>query len=79
MCLTNLGLMAVGQADHARASALLGENLRLARKADDKVPIQYALFGLAGVAASQRLPVRATRLWGASEAVREAASLHLRR
>jgi predicted ATPase/DNA-binding SARP family transcriptional activator/DNA-binding NarL/FixJ family response regulator len=77
VCLTNLGLMAVGRADHARASALLGENLRLARKADDKVPIQYALFGLAGVAASQRLPVRAARLWGASEAVREAASLHL--
>jgi predicted ATPase/DNA-binding SARP family transcriptional activator/DNA-binding CsgD family transcriptional regulator len=77
VCLTNLGLMAVGRADHARASALLEENLRLGRKSDDKMPIQYALFGLAGVAASRGQPVRAARLWGASEAVREAANLHL--
>ncbi len=77
VCLTNLGLMAVGRADHARATALLEESLRLGRKSEDKMPIQYALFGLAGVAASQGQPARAARLWGASEAVREAASLHL--
>ena len=77
VCLTNLGLMAVGRADKARALALLEENLRLGRKSDDKIPIQYALFGLAGLAAIQRQPVRAARLWGASEAVREAAGVHL--
>jgi predicted ATPase/DNA-binding SARP family transcriptional activator/DNA-binding CsgD family transcriptional regulator len=77
VCLTNLGLMAVGRADHARATALLGESLRLGRKSEDKMPLQYALFGLAGVAAYQGQPVRAARLWGASEAVREAAGLHL--
>jgi predicted ATPase/DNA-binding SARP family transcriptional activator/DNA-binding CsgD family transcriptional regulator len=77
VCLTNLGLMAVGRGDHARASALLEENLHLARRSDDKMPLQYALFGLAGVAAASGEPARAARLWGASEAVREAAGLHL--
>jgi predicted ATPase/DNA-binding SARP family transcriptional activator len=70
VCLTNLGLMAVGRSDHARALALLEENLRLGRKSDDKVPIQYALFGLAGVAATQGQPVRAARLWGAGSETR---------
>jgi DNA-binding CsgD family transcriptional regulator/tetratricopeptide (TPR) repeat protein len=77
VCLTNLGLMAVGRGDHTRASTLLQENLHLARRADDKVPVQYALFGLAGVAAARGQPTRAARLWGASEAVREIAGLHL--
>jgi predicted ATPase/DNA-binding SARP family transcriptional activator/DNA-binding CsgD family transcriptional regulator len=77
VCLTNLGLMAVGRGDYARALALLRENLYLARRSDDKVPLQYALFGLAGAAAAQRKPVRAARLWGASETVREVAGLHL--
>lgn len=77
VCLVNLGLMAVGQADYGRAAALLREGLPLACGSDDKLSIQYALFGLAGIAAAKGQPTRAARLWGASEAVREATGIHL--
>jgi DNA-binding NarL/FixJ family response regulator len=55
----------------------LRETLHLARRSNDKVPLQYALFGLAAAAAVQKKPARAARLWGASEAVREVAGVHL--
>lgn len=77
MCLSNLGLLALSREDYARATAMLRENLHLARGSDDKIVIQFSLFGLAGVATSQGQPLRAARLWGAAEAVREAAGIHL--
>ncbi len=76
-CLTNLAMLALTEGDHARALPLLQENLQIAQALDDKFTLQSSLVGLGSVAASQGQPVRAARLWGAAEAVREAASIHL--
>jgi predicted ATPase/DNA-binding SARP family transcriptional activator/DNA-binding CsgD family transcriptional regulator len=76
-CLVNMGLFEVARADYSRATELLGEALRVARIADDKNIIQLAFFGLAYAAARREQPARATRLWGASEAVREDFDMQL--
>ena len=78
-CLTNIGLMMLAQDDYERSAALLGESLRLARGLDHKLYIQYSIIGLAGVAASQGLPVRAARLWGAAEGMRDTYGTQLAR
>ncbi len=76
-CLTNLAMLAFTEGDHARALPLLQENLQIAQALDDKFTLQSSLVGLGSVAASHGQLVRAARLWGAAEAVREAASIHL--
>ncbi len=75
--LTSLGIMALQREEHARAEALLLELLRLSCGLDKKVCIAYSFFGLASVAADRGRPVRAVRLWAASETVREAAGIRL--
>ncbi|HET7271428.1 MAG TPA: BTAD domain-containing putative transcriptional regulator, partial [Rubrobacter sp.] len=77
ICLTALGFAELILGDYGRATALLRELLHLSRKLDDKMSTQYALFGLAGVAAFQGHSVHATRLWAAADAVREATGVHL--
>jgi non-specific serine/threonine protein kinase len=78
-CLTNIGLMTLAQGDHEGAATLLREGLRLASGLDHKLYIQYGIIGLAGVAASQGLPVRAARLWGAAEGMSETYGTQLAR
>jgi predicted ATPase/DNA-binding CsgD family transcriptional regulator len=78
-CLTNIGLMMLAQDDYERSATLLRESLRLARGLDHKLYIQYGIIGLAGVAASQGLPVRAARLWGAAEGMSETYGTQLAR
>ena len=68
-CLINLAAL---RDDYEEVSALLLENLRMARESGYKLAIQYSLVGLGFVAASRGRPVRAARLWGAAEAVKEA-------
>jgi ATP/maltotriose-dependent transcriptional regulator MalT len=77
MCLCNLGLIALAQTHYERASTALREGLYLARELDQKVIIQYSLYGLAAVATAQGEPARAARLWGAAEAMSEAYGVHL--
>jgi DNA-binding CsgD family transcriptional regulator/tetratricopeptide (TPR) repeat protein len=77
ICLTNLGLLELIVGNHTRATVLLRENLYQTRQLDDKLHTQFALFGLAGVAASQDQPLRATRLWAAAETVRETSGIQL--
>jgi len=77
MCLGNLGLIAFARARYAEAADYLRETLRLAREADDKMAIQYGFLGLANVAMARGQPARAVWLWGAAEAVREAANIML--
>ncbi len=77
MCLGNLGLIAFVRTRYAEAADYLRETLRLAREADDKMAIQYGFLGLANVAMAQGQPARAVLLWGAAEAVREAANIVL--
>ena len=64
MCLTDWGLTEMAYADHARATELLRENLRLGSASDFKNAIQWSFVGLAGVALGQGQPARAARLWG---------------
>ncbi len=71
-CLGHLGILALIQGDLDRALRLQRESLRQGWDADYKVPIQVSLFALACVAARQEQPVRAARLWGASEGMQEA-------
>jgi predicted ATPase/class 3 adenylate cyclase/DNA-binding CsgD family transcriptional regulator len=60
------------QGDYAAARALSEESLTIARKLGDKVLIAFSLEGLAGMVAAQGESVWAARLWGATEALREA-------
>lgn len=73
----NLGLFTLVVGEHDRSAEHLREMLQLGRATDDKVPIQYGLLGLAYIAAVREGFDRAARLWGASEAVREAAGVEL--
>jgi hypothetical protein len=63
-CLSNLGFLALLRGDHEEATALLRENLLLARQSGHKLAIQYSFLGLGFVAGSREQPVRAARLWG---------------
>jgi DNA-binding CsgD family transcriptional regulator/tetratricopeptide (TPR) repeat protein len=77
-CLNNLGIGAVVlQADYDKATALLRENLRMARESDYKLAIQYSLLGLGYVAACREQPARAARLWGTVEAMEEAFGIRI--
>jgi predicted ATPase/DNA-binding SARP family transcriptional activator/DNA-binding CsgD family transcriptional regulator len=75
-CLGHLGLLALVQGDFERALRLQRESLRQGWDADYKVPIQTSLFVLACVAARLGQPVRAARVWGASEGMQEAYGVY---
>lgn len=76
-CLVGLGVIDLFLGHYERATAQMGELLRLGRSVDNKMHIQNAFFLLAGIAASRDRPVRATRLWAASKSVRDAAGIEL--
>ncbi len=59
------------QGDHAAALAHYQESLAIARKIGSKLNIAVCLEGIASILATQGDPVRAARLWGAAEALRE--------
>ena len=77
MCLTNLGLILAAMGNHARATELLRELMHRSLEMGDKFARQYSFFGLACVADSEGRTARAARLWGVSEAIREAAGFRL--
>jgi DNA-binding CsgD family transcriptional regulator/Tfp pilus assembly protein PilF len=58
--------------DHERAQELYAEGLGLAVQIGDRANAAYCLEGLAGLIAERGEPERATRLFGASEALLEA-------
>lgn len=57
--------------DHERARALLEEGLELSAEVGHETNVAHCLEGLAAVAASEGRVARATRLWGAAEALLE--------
>ena len=71
MCHVGLGYGELAMGNHEPAAALLEDALRLLRGSVDKFCLAYGFFGLAAVAAARGQPVRAARLWGATEALRE--------
>jgi predicted ATPase/transcriptional regulator with XRE-family HTH domain len=71
--LLNLGLVVRNHGDVERAMVLLEESLLLSQQLGEKVEIAECLEGLAGLAAAQGQAVRAARLAGAAEIVRQTA------
>ena len=75
MCLGILGMIALVRSDDEQAAAFFEESMRLVRTPGDKVGVAYNLLGLAAVAGLQGRLVRAARLWGAEQAIREDTDL----
>jgi len=71
------GNAALGLGDYERAAALLKESLSLSRDIGYQRGMAEALQALAGVAAAQRQPQRAARLFGAAEAIFDAIRIPL--
>ncbi|MBV9357784.1 MAG: helix-turn-helix domain-containing protein [Chloroflexi bacterium] len=71
MTLTMLGYCLIESGDVKGGSQLLAESVLGHRRVGDLSFLHFGLAGLAEAAAAQARPVRAARLWGASEAVRE--------
>ncbi len=69
--LTLLGRVAASQGDYAAAHTLFEESFEVTKKLGDKLYLASNLEGLAVVAVAQGEPLRAARLWGAAEALRE--------
>jgi tetratricopeptide (TPR) repeat protein len=81
-CLTRLGRVARLEGDLAEARRRLAAGLPRSRDAGDRPNILASLDEWAGLAAAERQPVRAARLFGAAQALLDAAGLarppHLR-
>lgn len=72
MCLTIMGIAALGRGDAGQAARAFEDTLRLLRRLKDKIGTFYSLTGAAGVAVLRDQPVRAACLFGAAEALRKA-------
>lgn len=70
--LNNLGLLAYDQGDYAMARSFTQDSLARLFRLGSKQGIPECFEGLAGIAAKLHNPIRAARLFGAAEALREA-------
>lgn len=67
ICLINLGCLWVLREGYQRAEQTFTELMILAKSISDKLAAMYAAFGFACLEAARGRPMRAARLWGASE------------
>jgi predicted ATPase/DNA-binding XRE family transcriptional regulator len=77
---TNLNIQATIsqlEGDEERTAAVLRESVALSSALRDSWTLVYGLVGLAGIAARHGAPERAARLFGAAEAMGEAASVRI--
>src|SRR5215211_3009560 len=77
IALDNLGWAALVRGDHQRAEALHKESLMLCKDLGDKLIGSESIEGLACAAGAKGEAERAARLFGAAEALREAAGYQL--
>jgi predicted ATPase/class 3 adenylate cyclase len=77
MALFVLGLTELRRGNLGRGSALLEEGAQISRELGDRLGAPYFAEGLAKLSAMRSRPVRAARLWGAAEALREREGLSL--
>jgi hypothetical protein len=77
MVLGNLATLAFEQGDLTRAAELHRECLRVCVELENRQAIAGSLEGLASVLAAQQGRLQAARLYGAAEALREAAGAPL--
>lgn len=75
--LVRLGALALRRGDASVARSYYAEGLPLFQALGDKEYIAICWEGFAGVAAAERQWARATRLWGAADAVRRAINVPL--
>jgi predicted ATPase/DNA-binding SARP family transcriptional activator/Tfp pilus assembly protein PilF len=71
LSLNNLGHVVFEQGDNSIAKTLLEESLAIQRELGDKRGVAISVDCFASLAASDGLPAKAARLWGAAEALRE--------
>ncbi len=72
-----LGLVALQEGDTGRAWMLLVESLEGFLEIPSRVGVIDSLYGLGAVAGARGEPLRAARLWGAADALREVAGYTL--
>lgn len=77
ICCGTLGFVALHRGDVDRAAAVFEEALVSLRELRDRVGILHCLMGDASVNGLRGEPDRAARLWGAAEALGEAAAVPL--
>jgi predicted ATPase/class 3 adenylate cyclase len=77
MALFVLGLTELTRGNLGRGAALLEEGAQISRELGDRLGAPYFAEGLAKLSALRSRPVRAARLWGAAEALREREGLSL--
>ncbi|MGH3146109.1 MAG: response regulator transcription factor, partial [Rubrobacter sp.] len=70
--LVHLGAIGLIRGDYDGIPPLLEEALRLACETDFRTAIHLCFIGLGCVAAGRERPIRAARLWGVAEGMREA-------
>jgi hypothetical protein len=75
--LFNQGFLAQQLNDHAEAGSLFRASLAQMHELGDHWGISHCLRGLAGVAAAQRQPLHAARLFGATEALLNTTGMRL--
>jgi hypothetical protein len=68
---SNLGLVALQEGDTGRARMLMVESLEGYLEAESRVGVIDSLDDLGAVAGARGEPLRAARLWGAADALRE--------
>ncbi len=72
-----LAMIAYRRGEYRLAEELLHENLEMVAVLRDLWTVAYSLTWLAGTAAVQGQPVRAVRLFGAAEALREVMGIRI--
>jgi non-specific serine/threonine protein kinase len=72
-----LGMLELSRGNLDRGAAMVEESARITRGLGDRLGDAYWVWGLGKVAAMWGKPVRAARLWGAAEALREQLGMSL--
>ena len=77
MALFNLGMLALIRGELDRGAILHEEGTRISRDLGDRVGGLYYVWAFGKLSAQRKNPVRAAKLWGAAEALRERMGMSL--
>jgi non-specific serine/threonine protein kinase len=77
IALFTLGMVEIMRQDLDRGATLLVESSRIARGLKYRLCGAYSVWGLGNVNALRGKPIRAAKLWGAAEALRERMGMYL--
>jgi predicted ATPase/DNA-binding CsgD family transcriptional regulator len=77
MALFMLGMFEFVGGDRGRGATLVEEGARISRDLGDRLGTTYFVFGFGKLSALRGMPIKAARLWGAAEALREQMGMAL--